>query len=118
MTLQLKQHPSQNQLLDSLQSADGEHLSTETTLMKVQSDVTCALNNNSIAILVLLDLSGFFDTTNHTILLRRLQHSFGVKGQALDWFHAYLVDRTQSVSVKGATPKPCVLGYRVPSYMF
>ena len=54
------------------------------------------------AILVLLDLSGAFDTVDHCVLLRRLQTSFGISGAPLDWFKSYLSTRSQRVSIPGA----------------
>ena len=38
-------------------------------------------------------LSAAFDTINHTILLTRLQHTFGISDTALSWFTSYLSDR-------------------------
>ena len=49
--------------------------------------------------LVLLDLSAAFDTVNHTLLLTRLQKSFGIRGTALQWFNSRLSQRTQFVNI-------------------
>ena len=50
-------------------------------------------------ILVLLDLSAAFDTIDHTVLLHRLKHDFGITGTALKWLDSYLSHRTQTVKI-------------------
>ncbi len=75
--------------------------STQTALTRVHNDITMAMDNKKVVILVLLDLSAAFDTVNHSILLAWLQKRFGVKGEALDWFRTYLMNRTQTVSLPG-----------------
>ena len=62
----------------------------------------------------LLDLSAAFDTTDHDILLSRLHHTFGISGTALSWFHSYLTDRKQVVTVNSQSSAPSVLKYGVP----
>ena len=52
-----------------------------------------------ITLLSLLDMSAAFDTVDHEILLRRLEVSYGVRGQVLDWFTSFLTDRTQAVTL-------------------
>ena len=72
-----KQHPR-------LQSAYRPHHSTETAILKVLSDILLAIDAGNLSALVLLDLSAAFDTVDHSILLRRLEHQLG--SVALEWF--------------------------------
>ena len=62
----------------------------------------------------LLDLNAAFDTVDHSILLNRLSHDFGVSGSALNWFASYLLNRSQRVSIDGVLYDPFSLDFGVP----
>ena len=68
-----------------------------TALVKVANDIILNMNLQRVTLLVLLDLSGAFDTVDHRILLRRLNTSFGIRGRALKWFSSYLLGRSQRI---------------------
>jgi hypothetical protein len=79
----LENHLASNYLHDRVQSAYRAGHSTETALLRVHHDITCALDKNRCAVLVMLDLSAAFDVIDHTILRKRLEYSFGISGGAL-----------------------------------
>jgi len=58
-----------------LQFAYRPHHSTERAILKVLSDILLAIDAGDLSALVLLDLSAAFDTVDHNILLRRLEHT-------------------------------------------
>ena len=66
--------------------------STETAVLRVVTDILAALDRGQISLLGMFDLSAAFDTVDHSILLRRLEISFGITGLCarmvfiiLDW---------------------------------
>ena len=110
----LDDHMLDNNLYSSVQSAYRERHSTETALLKVQSDILTALDSGSGAVLLMLDLSAAFDTIDHGILLSRLNSLYGINGDALDWFKSYLSNRVQRVII-GDTVSECKnLNFGVP----
>ena len=73
--------------------------STETALLRVFNDLLTASDSGSVSILTHLDLSAAFDTIDHSILLTRLEHAFGVCDLDLSFFDSCLQSRTQVVTV-------------------
>ena len=67
-----------------------------------------------VTLLVLLDLSAACDTVDHETLLRRLTTSFGIHGEALEWFSSYLSGRSQRSVFDGATSDNFDLRFGVP----
>ena len=96
---QLQNYLTVNNLHETRQSAYSKYHSTETALLCVQNDILQAIDGKKSVILVLLDLSAAFDTIDHTVLLHRLKHDFGITGTALKWLDSYLSHRTQTVKI-------------------
>jgi len=71
--------------------------------MKVHSNIAQALDEGSMAALIMLDLSIAFDVIDHPITLKSLEFSFGIKEKALTRIQSYLTDITQYVSVTDKT---------------
>ena len=111
---QLSEHLDINKISVPFQSAYKKGHSTETALLRVQNDIIHNLTHNNNVILLLLDLSAAFDTVDHSILLRRMEQTFGVKDSALLWFHNYLTGRSQQVLIGDTLSSPTTLQYGVP----
>ena len=91
---QLLLYLNDNELLPSVQSAYRQFF-TETAVLKVVTDILAALDRMQISLLGMFDLSAAFDTVDHSILLRRMEISFGIRGTALEWLSSYLTGRSQ-----------------------
>ena len=110
----MNEHITSNNLHEPYQSAYKRAHSTETALIKVSNDIIQALDKGSAVVLVMLDLSAAFDTIDHSTLLKRMEHEFGINGAALEWFNSYLSARFQSVSINDQYSSPAELKYGVP----
>jgi hypothetical protein len=111
---QLEKHKTENSLVEICQSAYRKFHSSETALLKVQSDILGAVDSKQCVLLLLLDFSSAFDTVDHEILIHRLKNDFGITGGALTWMQAYLTDRTFVVNINGTTSAPQVLTTGLP----
>ena len=110
----LQDYSITHNLSDPYQSAYTKFHSTETALLKIQSDLLMAVDKKGAAVLVLLDLSAAFDTIDHGILLKRLEVNFGIKDLALSWVKSYLTNRSQTVIINGVMSGAKPLQYGVP----
>ena len=54
-----------------------------------------------------------FDVIKHNILLAKLE-SYGIKGNALQWFNSYLLGRSQFVVCRDSSSEPQLLPFGVP----
>ena len=88
-------------LLPTHQSAYRRHHSTETAVTKVYSDILGAADDGKLSLLILLDLSAAFDLVDHSILLKRLESTYGFDGLTLECFKNYLSDRSFNVRRSG-----------------
>ena len=94
---QLWSHLHMFDLLPSYQSGYRQHYSTETAILKVLSDLFLSMDSGDVSLVASLDLQAAFDTVDHSILIQRLQSSFGLSGTILSWFSSFLGPRSMSV---------------------
>ena len=111
---QLKEYLYQNNLIEVYQSAYVSKRSTETALLKVQSDILNAVDRQEVVFLVMLDLSAAFDTIDHVMLLQHLQNNFGISGKSLQWIRSYLESRVYQVQIDGVLSDMHSLDFGVP----
>ena len=120
VSLQFLPYLEKSDLLPPNQSGFRAHHSTETALLSLLSDIYSAIDRSELSLLALYDVSAAFDMVDHSILLQRLETSYGLKGLPLSWFRSYLSERTQMiitgetrtgwVQVKLGVPQGSVLG--------
>ena len=91
----------------------GKKHSTIDAITKFVSNVLEAVDNRKVCASVYLDLSKAFDTINHSILLRKLEH-YGVYGKAHEWFKSYLAQRKQYVYYKNHKSESKAVSVGVP----
>jgi hypothetical protein len=70
--------------------------STSLALTVLSDRITKSFENNEVTLGVFLDFSKAFDTIDHTILFKKLDH-YGIRGLALDFIKNYLQHRQQYV---------------------
>ena len=111
---QIKEYLTINNMTEVFQSAYKEFHNTETALLRIYNDLLLEADKGNLSILALLDLSAAFDTIDHSILIDRLQQTFGLSGTVLHWFKSYLSERTQAVLVDGNQSESFPLLFGVP----
>ena len=60
-------------------------------------------DSGKVTILAALDMSAAFDTLDHTTLLHRLEHTFGLSGTVHIWIHSYLTNRSSFVKIDSSS---------------
>ena len=66
-------------------------------LMKMTDDISNEIDNKIFSIGIFIDLSKAFDTIDHKLWIKNLQH------YALDWFVSYLSNRSQYVRIQDSS---------------
>ena len=93
--------------------------STEHAILDLHSNIIKAIETKEKTCVIFLDFAKTFDTVNHQILIKKLEH-FGIRNTQFKWFDSYLTDRQQRVkigentsdykTVKCGVPQGSVLG--------
>ena len=65
------------------------------------SDILGAADDGKLSPLILLDSSAALDLVDHSILLKRLESTYGFDGLTLEWFKNYSSDRSFNVRCSG-----------------
>ena len=91
--------------------------STNHALTSLTETIRDALDGSNFACGIFVDFQKAFDTVNHAILLKKLEH-YGVRGRANDWFKSYLSNRSQYVSVNGFHSRSEIMKFGVPQVLF
>ena len=73
-------------------------LSTEHAIVKLVDEIYKSFEKDHYTLGNFIGLSKAFDTVDRTILIRKLE-MYGIKGIKLAWFHSYLTDRIQYISI-------------------
>ena len=86
------------------------HHSTEHAILSIVDKIHEGIEKGMFSCGIFLDFSKAFDTVNHAILVRKLEHC-GIRGIAKDWFVSYLSNRKQFTSIgntnSGELPISC-----------
>ena len=74
--------------------------STSLALIQITEKIKESIDNRKYGCGIFIDLHKAFDTVNHSVLLRKLEH-YGIRDIALQWFKSYLDNRKQHVYITG-----------------
>ena len=87
--------------------------STEYGILEFQNRIIKHIRNKNHCLGLFLDLSKAFDSLQHNILIRKLEH-YGIRGISLNWFISYLSDRTQYVNIQDINSHSEMINCGVP----
>ena len=88
-----------HQILFENQFGFRKNNSTSYALMEITEKIKESIDSGKFGCGIFIDLRKAFDTVNHSILFKKLEH--GVRGVRLEWFISYLTDRKQHVFYNG-----------------
>ena len=71
-------------------------------MIEITEQIKESIDSGKFGCGIFIDLKKAFDTVNHDILLKKLEH-YGIRGSMLKWFESYLKGRKQYVFYNGAT---------------
>ena len=87
--------------------------STNHALIEITEKIRKALDSKKFACGIFVDLQKAFDTVNHDILLKKLEH-YGIRDTSNSWFKSYLDNRKQLVSINSNKSETQLMKHGVP----
>lgn len=102
-----------HKLLIDCQYGFRDSRSTSMALMELMDELSSAIDEKKFAVGVFIDLKKAFDTTDHDIMLEKMER-FGVRRVGLEWLKSYIRNRWQYVKVGDAMSKPADITCSVP----
>ena len=94
MFIRLKSFLEKFSLLYDSQYGFREKRSTEHAILEITNQIQTNMDRKLYTCRIFIDLQKAFDTVDHSILLKKLEH-YGIRGIVNDWFTSYLASRKQ-----------------------
>ena len=86
---------------------------TDHAILSIVDEIQNSIKGREYSCGIFLDFSKAFDTVNHKILLKKLEH-YGIRGIANEWFRSYLDNGQQIVIVNGVSSAKCSTSCGIP----
>ena len=86
---------------------------TDHAILSIVDKIQNSIEGREYSWGIFLDFSKAFDTVNHKILLKKLEH-YGIREIANEWFRSYLDNRQQIVVVNGVSSAKCSTSCGIP----
>ena len=113
MFSRLSDYLEKRQILYNRQFGFRSNHSTDHAVLSIIDKVQKAIDDRDYSCGIFLDFSKAFDTVNHGILLKKLEH-YGIRGVAYDWFSSYLGNRKQFTCLDNTTSDQQIISCGVP----
>ena len=94
----LYKHFTENNILYDYQFGFRQNHSTAQALIEITDYLKCSIDEQKKVCGIFLDLTKAFDTVDHNILLKKLQH-YGIRGSTNELIESYLTNRYQYVAL-------------------
>ena len=91
---------TKNNILIPSQFGFQKNKSTELAVNAIINNIINSFDIKETSYCIFLDFAKAFDTVNHDILIKKLEH-YGIRGMPLNWFKSYLYQRQQSTEIEG-----------------
>ena len=111
--IQLDNFINTNSIVIDNQFGFQKHKSTTSAIITLTDYILHAFDDKKFVIGIFLDFKKAFDTVNHPILLKKLDH-IGIRGVTLEWFRSYLENRTQYTIFNNHKSSTQTLNYSIP----